>query len=66
MRKQRVLWALAVVAVGLGVVWYASRPVAPAGQPPLVTLDADSLGTLRSDFNGAAGGTRIIVLLAPT
>ncbi len=39
---------------------------APAGQPPLAHLDAGSLDILRADFNRAAGGWRIIVLLSPT
>jgi hypothetical protein len=40
--------------------------VVPDGQPPLVTLDDNSLAALRADFNAAAHGARLIVLLAPT
>jgi hypothetical protein len=39
---------------------------APAGQPPLAHLDAQSLDMLRADFNRAAGEARIILLLSPT
>jgi len=39
---------------------------APSGQPPLGFLDAGSLDGLRADFNRAASGVRIIVLLSPT
>ena len=38
----------------------------PAGQRPLASLDRSSLATLKADFNGAAGETRMIVLLSPT
>ena len=38
----------------------------PAGQPPLATLDAASLETLRSEFNAHADKVRIVVLLSPT
>lgn len=35
----------------------------PSGQSPLAAMD---LAALRADFNGAAGRTRLIVLLSPT
>jgi hypothetical protein len=38
----------------------------PTGQPPLTTLDAATLATLKADFNRAASETRIVVLLSPT
>jgi hypothetical protein len=63
---RRILWVLALVALVLAFGWYASRPVVPDGQPPLVTLDDNSLAALRADFNAAAHGARLIVLLAPT
>jgi len=33
---------------------------------PLTQLDPRALATLRDDFNRAAGGVRIILLLSPT
>jgi len=39
---------------------------APRGQPALVHLDAGSLDTLRTGFNGAQDSVRLIVLLSPT
>jgi hypothetical protein len=63
--RRIVLLLLGVFAVVLS--WYSYGPrVVPAGQPPLATLDKASLDSLRSDFNHARDGTRIIVLLSPT
>jgi hypothetical protein len=57
---------LLLLAVAAGAWWrFGSRNV-PAGQPPLVTLDAAALESLRTDFNRASGGVRLIVLLSPT
>jgi hypothetical protein len=39
---------------------------APAGQPPLVHLDAGAFDSLRTDFNAAQDSVRLIVLLSPT
>ena len=38
----------------------------PAGQPPLVRIDAASLEQLREQFNSAASMTRIVALFSPT
>ncbi len=63
---RRLLIGLLVLA---GAAFVATRFIthnAPAGQPPLGTLDAITLAALRDDFNRAVNDTRIIVLLAPT
>ena len=66
--SRRTLTLVAVVIVlGLGIGWFLLGPgEAPAGQPPLVTLDLNSLESLRADFNRASNHARVIVLLAPT
>jgi hypothetical protein len=46
--------------------WRFGTRYVPEGQPPLATVDAARLATLKEDFNRAAGDTRIIVLLSPT
>ena len=59
---------LGVVAVlAAAMLWYiyGERRV-PEGQPPLATLNASSLESLRADFNRDADRTRIILLLSPT
>ena len=56
-----------VLVIAATVAWYRLAPgQAPAGQPPLVTIDAAALEALRADFNRYANETRLIVLLAPT
>jgi hypothetical protein len=61
--KRTALWALPS-AVLVAAFWYGgfSHQV-PAGQPPLAAMD---LAALRADFNRAADGARLIVLLSPT
>ena len=55
---------VALVAAGL---WLRASPgQPPANQPPVVTLDAASLQTLRADFNRDLDAVRLIVLLSPT
>jgi hypothetical protein len=59
--------AALLIVLAVLLLWYRFAPGnAPAGQPPLVTLDATSLQTLRADFNRDAKQTRLIVLLSPT
>ena len=66
--KRRSLAVLAVVvALVLGIAWFLLGPgEAPAGQPPLVTLDLNSLEALRAEFNRDSKQVRVIVLLSPT
>ena len=64
-RKLLLLLLLLAVVGAFAFVRFATHD-APAGQPPLAYLDSTSLAALKADFNGAAGETRLIVLLAPT
>lgn len=66
--NRRTLGVLAVVmALVLGIAWFLLGPgEAPAGQPPLVTLDSTSLLALREEFNRNVSHARVIVLLSPT
>jgi hypothetical protein len=64
-RPTRVAILLIVIAVAL-FGWLGLSHDTPDGQPPLVEVTADSMASLKTDFNRAAGGTRIVVLLAPT
>jgi hypothetical protein len=65
--RRRIGVAGLVVLIGAAVAWYRFAPgEAPAGQPPLVTLDAAALDGLRADFNRHFNQTRVIVLLSPT
>ena len=67
MTRRRLLLVAAIVAVAAAFAYYRCAPrEVPAGQPPLATLDATALDTVRAEFNRAAGQVRIIVLLSPT
>jgi hypothetical protein len=61
-KRTRLFLAPAVVlaaAVGCGFLGHQT----PSGQAALAAMD---VAALRADFNGAADGTRLIVLLSPT
>ena len=66
--KTRTLVIVVLLAALLGgFAWYRwAERHAPAGQPPLATLDVASLETLRSEFNAHADKVRVLVLLSPT
>ncbi|MEN3338384.1 MAG: hypothetical protein V7647_2060 [Acidobacteriota bacterium] len=57
--------ALAAVVLAFGWYLFGTR-YTPAGQPPLATVQAESLDALRSDFNQHADSVRVIVLLSPS
>ena len=64
-RKALPLLVAGLLAAG-ALTYYFAGDSAPANQPPLATLDAGSIDSLRRQFNAAAGETRIILLLSPT
>lgn len=63
--KKRAAAAALLILLGGGT-WFLAQPHAPAGQPPLVTLDTQSLGSLREAFNRDADHVRILILQSPT
>lgn len=68
MKRRSLLLVLFLLALGAGAfAWYLwGERQTPAGQPPLATLSAASLETLRTEFNSHADKVRILVLLSPT
>ena len=58
--------AVVLLSLLVGGAWYLGQSRVPAGQQPLVTLDAGSFGALRDAFNRDAAHVRIIVLPSPT
>ena len=61
-------WAIVLaVALGIGGIFYLTRPGRPpAGQPPLVEITGPSLAALQAEFNRTSSSLRIILLLSPT
>ena len=56
-----------LVVVGLVLAIQACGPGrAPSGQAPMVQMTAESLETLRQQFNAAPDEPRVILLLSPT
>ena len=69
MNNARRTFSIAGLVVLLAAVaaWYRLAPgEAPAGQPPLVTIDSGTLEGLKAEFNRNADATRLIVVLSPT
>jgi hypothetical protein len=67
MTKRTAVPAALVVALVLLLAWYVGAPrTVPGGQPPLATVSAATIATLRADFNRDAAATRVLVLLSPT
>jgi hypothetical protein len=66
--RRRALGILALVIVlGVGIAWFLLGPgEAPVDQPPLITLNSESLQAIRDDFNRDVSHARVIVLLSPT
>jgi hypothetical protein len=63
-----VLAAAAVLALGLVVATRSGlfSHEAPAGQPPLAEMDAQSMEALKAEFNRAKDEYRVIALFSPT
>ena len=67
MKRIRVLILVLVIAICAAAAWYTWAPRrTPPQQAPLIVLDAAKLEDVAADFNRAAGGVRVIVLLSPT
>jgi hypothetical protein len=66
MKPRRVAVGLMLLVLAAFGWWRFGTRIAPAGQPPLLTLDHLALTALRDDFNRASPEMRIIALLSPT
>jgi hypothetical protein len=63
------LWIVGFLVLLLGMAayfWTANPGRTPAGQSQLREIKGESLDALKSEFNQAAAGYRVIVLLSPT
>ena len=67
MKRDLTIGLGAALAVLLGVGIYISIPGhAPLGQPALADLNERTLPDFEAEFNRAAGGVRVILLISPT
>ena len=67
MTKRRALFiALPIVVATVAAGYVLSSHETPADQPRLVALNSESLPAFQAEFNRAANGVRILVLLSPT
>jgi hypothetical protein len=68
MKTKRITVAALLAVLGLLAVsrhYYAGSTV-PAGQPALLSLDAQNFDQVRRAFNAASGNVRVVLLLSPT
>jgi hypothetical protein len=67
MKRNLLLVLVAVVAVaGLWLYQNYAPRHAPAGQPTLVSLNADTFDQFVRSFNAASDQVRVLVMLSPT
>jgi hypothetical protein len=57
---------VAVVLLGSLLYYFYGGSTSPAGQQPLVRLDAENLPELQKQFNAAQDRVRLIAMLSPT
>jgi hypothetical protein len=67
MKKLLALWGLTMSAILGASLWYLFGPgTVPEGQPPLLSVDAESVSRLQADFNRGADRVRILAVFSPT
>lgn len=66
MNRKTALAALVLLILVAGLLYFYAGHQAPAGQPPLATVTAQSLPGMEAAFNQAKGDVRLLVLLSPT
>jgi hypothetical protein len=66
MKRSWIIGFAALLLVAVAGVYFTTAGHAPAGQPPLIVVDAPALSTLQAEFNRTADGMRVILLLSPT
>lgn len=69
MKRLHVIYGLlaAIGAILLFVVYYLYLgSTVPAGQQPLVHLNASNFDSLKKSFNESANSVRVMVMLSPT
>lgn len=62
--KRSIVVFAVLLATVLLAIYLETRPQIAPGQKPLT--DIENIGTLRAQFNGDVGKTRLILLVSPT
>jgi hypothetical protein len=66
MNSKQIVW-IVVVLLAFAVFYYLyGGGATPKGQPPLMSLKAGNMSTLKDAFNGSASSVRVLVMLSPT
>ena len=64
MKRAYIVGAIPVAL--LAVLYLYGAGQTPAGQPPMKSLSAQSIGEIKNEFNAAKGDVRVLLLLSPT
>jgi len=65
MKGKYVLGALLVVLIA-ALVYFNGGGQAPPGQPPLESVTAQNVASIKNRFNSAKDDVRVVLLLSPT
>ena len=66
MKRAYIVGAIPVALLAAAVLYLYSGGQTPAGQPPLKSLSAQSVGEIKNEFNAATDDVRVLLLLSPT
>jgi len=66
MKRKLILSAILILLLAAAAVYFYGGSKVPPGQPPLKSLTAANVSTLKSTFNADKADTRVLLLLSPT
>ena len=66
MKRAYFVGAIPVALLAAAVLYPYRGGQTPAGQPPLKSLSAQSVGEIKNEFNAATDDVRVLLLLSPT
>ena len=66
MKRAYIVGAIPVALLAAAVFYLYGAGQAPAGQPPMKNLSAQSIGEIKNEFNAAKDDVRVLLLLSPT
>ena len=66
MKRAYIVGAIPVALLAVAVLYLYGAGQTPAGQPPMKSLSAQSIGEIKNEFNAAKDDVRVLLLLSPT